>query len=115
MQVGGTIGTAVLGAVMSAKVDSLLPARWAAAHLPALIAEQLAAVKSATTVGVAPIQKGASAQVAAAIADVTHTTFISGMTAAFLVAGFVAIGGALIALLTKKGHSPAHEALATGA
>jgi EmrB/QacA subfamily drug resistance transporter len=115
MQVGGTIGTAVLGAVMSAKVDSLLPARWAAAHLPVLNAEQLAAVKSATTVGVAPIQKGASAQVAAAIADVTHTTFISGMTAAFLVAGFVAIGGALIALLTKKGHSPAHEALATGA
>ena len=36
MQVGGTIGTAVLGAVMSAKVNALLPARWAAAHLPAL-------------------------------------------------------------------------------
>jgi hypothetical protein len=31
MQVGGTIGTAVLGAIMSAHVDSLLPARWAAA------------------------------------------------------------------------------------
>jgi hypothetical protein len=31
MQVGGTIGTAVLGAIMSAKIDSLLSARWAAA------------------------------------------------------------------------------------
>ena len=49
MQVGGTIGTAVLGAVMSAKVSSLLPGRWAAAHLPALSTEQLASVKSATT------------------------------------------------------------------
>lgn len=105
MQVGGTIGTAVLGAVMSAKVDSLLPARWAAAHLPELSPDQLAAVKSATTVGVAPIQKGMSPQLAASIADVTHATFISGMTAAFLVASVVAIAGALIALLTKKAHS----------
>ena len=107
MQVGGTIGTAVLGAVMSAKVNSLLPARWAAAHLPALDASQLAAVKSATTVGVAPVRNGMSPQVAAAITDVTHTTFISGMTASFLVASIVAIGGALVALLTKKGRGQA--------
>ena len=37
------------------------------------------------------------------MAQVTHTTFISGMTASFLVACVVAVGGALIALLTKKG------------
>jgi hypothetical protein len=107
MQVGGVIGTAVLGAVMSAKVNGALPAQWAAAHLPALNPDQLAAVKNATTVGVAPVQKGIPAQIAAAIADVTHTTFVSGMTAAFLVACIVAIGGALIALLTRKGHTPA--------
>lgn len=35
MQVGGTLGTAVLGAVMSAKISSMLPASWHAAHLPA--------------------------------------------------------------------------------
>src|SRR5580704_17107275 len=52
MQVGGTIGTAVLGAIMSARVDALLPTRWAAAHLPALSGSQLAEVKSAATVGV---------------------------------------------------------------
>jgi len=107
MQVGGTIGTAVLGAVMSAKVNALLPARWAAAHLPALGPDQLAAVKSATTVGVAPVSKGMSPQVAAAVADVTHATFISGMTASFLVASVVAVVGALVALLTKKGKAPA--------
>ena len=48
-----------------------------------------------------------SPQVAAAITDVTHTTFISGMTASFLVASIVAIGGALVALLTKKGRGQA--------
>jgi len=112
MQVGGVIGTAVLGAVMSAKVSGALPAKWAAAHLPALNPDQLAAVKSATTVGVAPVQKGIPAQVAASIVDVTHATFISGMTAAFLVACIVAIGGALIALLTKKGNATAEPGAA---
>ena len=112
LQVGGTIGTSVLGAVMSAKVNSLLPARWAAAHLPALDASQLAAVKSATTVGVAPVSRGMSAQVAAAVADVTHTTFISGMTASFLVASIVAVAGALVALLTRKGHAPTEGSVA---
>ena len=92
---------------MSSKVGSLLSANWAAAHLPALNATQLAGVESLTTVGVAPAQKGISPQLAATIADVTHATFISGMTASFLVASLVAVGGALIALLTKKGHAPA--------
>jgi len=108
MQVGGTIGTAVLGAVMSAKVDSLLPVKWAAAHLPALNPAQLAGVKELTAVGVAPTQKGVPPQLAATMADVTHATFISGMTASFLVACIVAVGGALIALLTKKGHAVSH-------
>jgi predicted MFS family arabinose efflux permease len=105
MQVGGTIGTAVLGAIMSAKIDSLLPSRWAAAHLPALTPAQLAEVKSATSVGVAPVTPGTSAQVAKLITNVTHTTFISGMTTAFLVASIVALAGAAIALLVKRGHA----------
>jgi len=106
MQVGGTIGTAVLGAVMSGKVSSLLPARWAAAHLPGLSPSQLTGVESATEVGVAPLQKGIPAQVATAITDVTHATFVSGMTASFLVAACVAIAGALVALAARRGHAP---------
>jgi EmrB/QacA subfamily drug resistance transporter len=105
MQVGGTIGTAVLGAVMAGKVTSELPARWAAAHLPALAPAQLAGVSSAAEVGVAPVRQGIPAQVATTITDVTHGVFVSGMTASFLVAGFVAVAGALVALLTRKGHA----------
>jgi EmrB/QacA subfamily drug resistance transporter len=105
MQVGGTIGTAVLGAIMSAKIDTLLPARWAAAHLPALTPAQLAEVKSATTVGAAPVTHTTSARAAELITNVTHTTFISGMTSAFLVASIVALAGAAIALLAKRGHA----------
>jgi predicted MFS family arabinose efflux permease len=108
MQVGGTIGTAVLGAVMAAKVDSVLPAKWAAAHLPALSPAQLAGVKSLATVGVAPVQKGVPAQLEALMANVTHSAFISGMTASFLVACAVAVAGALIALLTRRGQDRTH-------
>jgi EmrB/QacA subfamily drug resistance transporter len=104
MQVGGTIGTAVLGAIMSAKVDSLLPGRWAAAHLPALSPEQLTQVKSLTTVGTAPVTHSTPPQLAAAMTSVTHTTFISGMSAAFTVASIVALAGAALALLAKRGR-----------
>lgn len=94
MQVGGTIGTAVLGGVMAAKVNSQLLAKWTAARLPALSPDQLAGVKNATEVGVAPVQKGIPAQLATAITDVTHTVFLNGMTESFLVAFGVAIFGA---------------------
>jgi EmrB/QacA subfamily drug resistance transporter len=104
MQIGGTIGTAVLGAIMSARIDSLLPARWAAAHLPALSGAQLAGVKSATAVGVAPVTSNTPGRVAEAITTVTHATFISGMTAAFTIAAVVALTGAVIALLAKRGE-----------
>jgi EmrB/QacA subfamily drug resistance transporter len=102
MQVGGTIGTAVLGSIMAGKVTSTLPAHWAAAHLPALHAAQLAGVDSAVEVGVAPLEKGIPASIAEAITSVTHDVFVSGMTTAFLVAACVAVMGALVALLTRR-------------
>jgi EmrB/QacA subfamily drug resistance transporter len=103
MQVGGTLGTAILGAIMSAKVSSLVPAAWLAAHLPALTATQLAGVKSAVSVGVAPVTKATPVQIAAEITRIAHDTFVSGMSAAFLVAAVVALVGAAIALLTRPG------------
>jgi EmrB/QacA subfamily drug resistance transporter len=108
MQVGGTIGTAVLGAVMAGTVSSQLPVNWAAAHLPALSPAQLAGVESMTAVGVAPAPTGVPPQIAATITDVIHSTFVSGMTASFLVACVVAVAGALIALLVRKGDRAAH-------
>ena len=104
MQVGGTLGTAVLGAVMSARISSLLPASWAAARLPALSPDQLAGVKSAVSVGAAPVTSSTSPQVARVITDISHATFASGMHTAFLVAAGVALAGALIGLLIRPGR-----------
>jgi EmrB/QacA subfamily drug resistance transporter len=107
MQVGGTLGTSVLGAVMSARVAGVLPASWQAAHLPPLTAAQLAQAKASVSVGVAPVPKGAPAQLASVITEVGHAAFASGMHTAFLVGAAVALAGALIALLTKPGHAGA--------
>jgi MFS family permease len=113
MQVGGTLGTAVLGAIMSARISSLLPASWAAAHLPALSPDQLAGVKSAVSVGAAPVTSSTPPQVARVITDISHATFASGMHTAFLVAAGVALAGALIGLLIRPGHGGA-EAVHAG-
>jgi EmrB/QacA subfamily drug resistance transporter len=107
MQLGGTLGTAVLGAVMSAKITSLLPASWHAAHLPPLSTAQLAQVKSAVSVGAAPVTRNTPPQLATEITHISHATFVAGMHNAFLVAAAVALAGALIALITKRGNGAA--------
>jgi EmrB/QacA subfamily drug resistance transporter len=107
MQLGGALGTAVLGAVMSAKITAVLPASWHAAHLPALSAAQLAGEKSAISVGAAPVTAGTPPQLAAAIARISHATFTAGMHDAFLVAAAVALVGAVVALLAKRGNDAA--------
>ena len=107
MQLGGTFGIAVLGAIMSAKIDSLLPASWHAAHLPPLTAAGYAQVKSAVSVGVAPVPAGTPAQAASVITQISHATFTAGMHNAFLVGAVVALAGAAIALITRKGNPTA--------
>jgi EmrB/QacA subfamily drug resistance transporter len=107
MQLGGTLGTAVLGAVMSAKISSTLPASWHAAHLPTLSTAQLAQVKSAISVGAAPVTRNTPSQLATEITRISHATFVAGMHNAFVVAAAVVLAGALIALITKRGNGAA--------
>ncbi|GHH84305.1 MFS transporter [Streptomyces sulfonofaciens] len=106
MQVGGSLGTAVLGAVMSNKVSGDLAANWKAAGLPAVPPPGL---DKAATVGIVPKQvaaaEGMTPQVLARISGVIHDTFISGMGLAFTVAGIVAVVAALVAVLTKRGSN----------
>ncbi|MFE2355296.1 MFS transporter [Streptomyces parvulus] len=103
MQIGGSLGTAVLGAVMASKVDSDLAGNWADAGLPQLTPEQAHQASEAVQVGVAPVAPGTPEQVAAKIADVAHNTFIDGMSLASLVAAGVAVVAVGVAFLTKRG------------
>ncbi|MBF6048194.1 DHA2 family efflux MFS transporter permease subunit [Streptomyces sp. NRRL B-1677] len=106
MQVGGSLGTAVLGAVMAARVDDTLPGKWAEAGLPAGTPQQAAGAADAVAVGVAPVPPGAPPELAGKITDIAHDTFVSGMSLSFTVAGVVAACAALVALFTKRGSNP---------
>lgn len=103
MQVGGSLGTAVLGAVMASQVDAKLADNWAAAELPPLSPQQLDQASSAVEVGIPPVASGTPGPVVEKITSVAHDTFVSGMGTAFMVAGVVAVIAALVATLTKRG------------
>lgn len=105
MQVGGSLGTAVLGAVVASRVDHLLPEKWTAAGLPPLAPEQLDGAKDAVQLGVAPVPPHAPPQVAEKITSIAHDTFMSGMNQAFTIAGCVAVFAAVVALFTKRGEN----------
>ncbi|MEV6316214.1 MFS transporter [Streptomyces sp. NPDC051776] len=105
MQVGGSLGTAVLGAVMAARVDNDLPGNWTEAGLPPLTPEQSAKASDAVSVGIPPVTEQTPPAIAAKITDVAHDTFVSGMGLSFTVAGVVAVLAALIATLTKRGEN----------
>ncbi|MEU5980175.1 MFS transporter [Streptomyces sp. NPDC047315] len=105
MQIGGALGTAVLGAVMASKVGSDLEGNWADAQLPPLDPEQMDKAAEAVQVGVPPVQPGTPPEIAGKIADVAHDTFLSGMGLASLVAAGVAVVAVFIALLTKRGEN----------
>jgi EmrB/QacA subfamily drug resistance transporter len=105
MQIGGSLGTAVLGAVMASKVDNDLAGNWADAKLPPLTPAQLDQASEAIQVGAAPVAKGTPPTIAAQITDVAHDTFISGMSLACLVAAGVAVVAVFVALLTKRGSN----------
>jgi EmrB/QacA subfamily drug resistance transporter len=105
MQLGGTLGTAALGAVMSSKIASLFPSAWSAAHLPALPPAASAQAQSAVSVGVAPVAPGTPGPVAQVITQIAHDTFLAGMHSAFLISSIVALAGAVIGLFARPGKS----------
>ncbi|MGW7028838.1 MFS transporter [Streptomyces xanthophaeus] len=107
MQVGGSLGTAVLGAVMASTVSSSFGDKWRAAELPPLAPEQQELAEKGIQVGIAPVPPEAPEQVAQAITRVAHDTFVSGMSTAFTVAGVVAVIAAVVACFTKRGENAA--------
>lgn len=103
MQIGGSLGTAVLGAVMASKVDRDLPGNWRDAGLPPLGPGQADATAEAVQFGIAPVSPDLPPEVAETITKVSHDTFMSGMGLASLTAAAVAAVAVAVAFLTKRG------------
>lgn len=105
MQVGGALGTAILGAVMAAEISSTLPGHLGPAA-QAIPAAQLAGLEKAAAFGAAP------PGLPQAVVDAVHNSFMDGMHVAFLVSTGIAVLTAALTLFVKAGrkteNAPVH-------
>lgn len=100
MQVGGSLGTAVLSAVMTSRVGSTLGGHFRDADLPS----DSTRVKQATGLvgqGEAPVPPHSPGPVAERITTAAHQSFMDGLHTSFLVACIVTAAGALLTLLVR--------------
>ncbi|MEU7894694.1 DHA2 family efflux MFS transporter permease subunit [Nonomuraea sp. NPDC049152] len=108
MQVGGALGTAILGAVMAAEIADKLPGYLGPAA-QAIKPEQMHLLEKAAAFGTAPTQ-GLPAEVAQLVTTAVHSSFMDGMHLAFLVSTAVAVLTAILALFVKRGSVPTEGA-----
>jgi EmrB/QacA subfamily drug resistance transporter len=113
-QLGGVLGTAVLGSILVSTVGSVLPSKLAAAGVTGAAAKAVIAHKEAIGSGIPPVSPAMSHALAAKVTDASFAAFMHGLHVAMLVAAGLAIAGALLGLLVQRGSTeaaPAHEAL----
>jgi hypothetical protein len=108
-QVGGVMGTTVLGTILSTRVGDVLVDRLTGAGVPPATADQLSGAARFVGQGVAPVPPGVSGQTAQAITNGSHLAFMDGFQASLSVAGVVALAAALVALLVRRGQSVPQE------
>jgi EmrB/QacA subfamily drug resistance transporter len=111
-QLGGVMGTTVLGTILASRVGDVLVSRLTGAGLPAPAAEQLSGTAPFVGQGVAPVPPGASEQAAQAITTGSHLAFMDGFQTSLAVASAVAVAATLVALLVRRGASPVGEVAA---
>ena len=99
LQIGGVLGTSVLGAILISRIGSLLPGRLAAAGVPADTTSSVLAGRSAIAQGVVPIPSGTSADISAKITDASFSALTSGMHTTFVIAAIVVVIGGLVSLI----------------
>lgn len=95
VQLGGVLGTTVLGSVMSARVGSTLVDKLVAAGTPPALAGKLAAAKDLVAQGVAPTGLPA-------VVHGSHDAFLAGLHTAMVVAATAAALGAVLALFVRR-------------
>ena len=105
-QLGGVIGTSVLGTVIVGGVGSHLGSRLTAAGVPHQLIGPLSSTSARQGVaqGIAPITAHTPHALVGPITTASKLAFIDGLHAALLVGAIVAFAGALLALLVQRGH-----------
>jgi EmrB/QacA subfamily drug resistance transporter len=104
-QLGGVLGTAVLGSVIVSGVGSALSGNLADAGVPAAAARAVEGQKELIAQGVAPVGPDKPAALAQKITDASFEAFMSGLHTAMYVSAVLALISAGIALFVSRGHS----------
>ena len=104
-QLGGVLGTAVLGAVMTAGVAGVLAGHLVRAGLPSSLAARFSQAAPLVAQGVAPVPPGTPPGLARAITHASYLSFLSGLHVAMIVGAVVAFCGAALALVIRRGRA----------
>ncbi|MGE4123271.1 MAG: MFS transporter, partial [Solirubrobacterales bacterium] len=104
IQVGGVMGTSILGSVLASRVGSVLLSSLIGAGVPTELSRSLEDSKELVAQGVVPPVAGASAQLQAAIASGSHEAFMSGLHTSMLVGAVLALMAAVGALFVSRGQ-----------
>jgi len=105
VQLGGVLGTAVLGSVLASRVGSVLVDKLVTAGVPAGQAQGLAAQKEIVGQGLVPPASGASDAVRQAITTGSHTAFMSGPHVAMVIGAILSGAAFLLALPLRRGQN----------
>ncbi|MBV2365645.1 MFS transporter [Streptomonospora nanhaiensis] len=100
MQLGGSLGTAVLGAVLSLVIVTTLPGHFADAGLGELSAAEAREMQSAVSQG-GEVLGSAQGATAEAITRASNLAFLDGMHLAFGISAAVMVAAAVLAMFMK--------------
>jgi EmrB/QacA subfamily drug resistance transporter len=102
-QLGGVLGTAILGSILVSSVGGTLGGALAKVGVHGHVAAAVIAQKEAVGSGIAPVSPSMSHELAAAITTASHMAFMHGLHAAMIVAAILAFVGAVLGLLIQRG------------
>jgi EmrB/QacA subfamily drug resistance transporter len=112
-QLGGVLGTSVLGVLLSTKVGDVLYGRLTESGVPGNAAQQISGQGSGlVSQGVAPVPPGTPPKAADAITNGSHLAFMDGWQTSMTVAGAVAAVAIIAALFVRRGESPVEGGMA---
>ncbi|HZE17812.1 MAG TPA: MFS transporter, partial [Mycobacterium sp.] len=105
VQLGGVLGTTILGSVLSSRVGSVLVDQLTRTGTPAPVAAKLTATKELVAQGVSPMIPGMPASVAHAVAQGSHSAFMVGLHTSMVVAAVAAAVDAVLAMFVRRGEN----------
>ncbi len=109
-QLGGVLGTSVLGSVLVSSVGSILGSTLNHAGVHGPIAQAVISQKQIVGSGIAPISAQMPQGLQQAITNASDAAFVHGLHTAMVIAAALAFAGALLGLFVQRGASaePGH-------